>query len=354
MRKKPWFYVFVFGLSVLMAVFIRLTMAPTAADFHLFPDAPIWIFLQVLLGIYLLDKLHARWQQRGHPASSTRYYFRLLLVGGTGFLLLSQGLSGAAALLPMGQPWNWSWYGAVRSLLSDVFLYLLVSGVYLPFLYQQHAAANAAKVAQLEKEAVRARLLGLQQHVEPHFLFNNLNILAALIEPANAAAHDYVTHLAGLYRYLVQTREQELVPVAQEVAFARDYCYLLTKRFGAAYCFEESLHLTSDELQNLLVPPGVLQELLTNAVKHNLASRARPLQIYLTIAGTTLTLRNNRQVRPEPGAGARSGLPGLRARLALFTDTPAVVDDEADFFAVSLPLLSPLALADYATPDSGR
>ena len=150
------------------------------------------------------------------------------------------------------------------------------------------------------------------------------------------------------------TREQELVPIEQEVSFARDYCFLLTKRFGAAYTFEENLHLTPAELQNLLVPPGVLQELLTNAVKHNLASRARPLRLSLTISGTTLTLRNNRQPRPEPSAGAGSGLPGLRARLALFSDTPAVVADEAEVFAVSLPLLSPLALADYATPDSGR
>jgi LytS/YehU family sensor histidine kinase len=223
--------------------------------------------------------------------------------------------------------------------------------VYLPFLYQQHAATAQTALEALRKEAAHARLLALQQHVDPHFLFNNLNILSALIEPDNAAARNYVGHLANLYRYLVRTRQQEVVPMAEELSFAHDYQYLLSKRFGVAYQFEEDMHVTPQELQDLLLPPGVLQELLTNAVKHNLASRAQPLHVRLTISAEALTLQNSRQPRPQPTEGEQSGLAGLRARFALLTDRPVAVADTPEAFSVTLPLLPALALPDYANPD---
>ena len=355
MRKSPWFYLGLFGLSVFVAVFTRLTMAVRQEDFHIFPDAPFWIFLEVLLGIYLIDRLNARWLARGRRPAGSGYYLRLMGAAGVLFVGVVEGLSLLLSGSGIWRPFVWEWYPWVRELGSTVFLYLIFSSVYLPFLYQQHVAAAQTALERSEKEAARAHLLALQQHVDPHFLFNNLNILTALIEPDNAAAQAYVAHLANLYRYLVRTRQQEAVPVAEELAFARDYQYLLRQRFGAAYQFEEDLRATPAELRGRLLPPGVLQELLANAVKHNLASRARPLRVRLTVTPTALVLHNGRQPRPAPAAGEQSGLAGLRARFALLTDVPVQVASTAEFFAVTLPLIPALALPDYAArTDSGR
>lgn len=339
MRKKPWFYLFVLVLSVLLALYTRLTMAVTAEEFYLFPDAPFWIFLEALLVVFVLDGLHARATRRSQASGRASYYFGLLWRGGLLFVGGLQLLNGLLVLAGVARGDFGNWYSLVRSLSSDAFLYLLVGSVYLPFLYQQHAAQVRVEVERLEKEATQARLQDLQQHVDPHFLFNNLNILAALIEPANTAAHDYVTHLASLYRYLVRTRQHDAVPVAEELAFLRDYQFLLQRRFGAAYVFEEDVQVSAGELEQLLIPPGVGQELLTNALKHNLGSRARPLRVRLTLTAHSLQISHARQPRPVPAPGEGSGLAGLRARLALLHDTPVQIDDTPEQFSVTLPLV---------------
>jgi hypothetical protein len=344
MRKKPWFYLFVLGLSLLLALYTRLTMAVRPEEFYLFPDAPFWTFLEALLVIYLLDRLHARAGRRNQSSGRAGYYFTLLWQGGLLFLGLKQLLQALLVLSGIGRGDYGGWYPAVRGLSSDLFLYLLVGSIYLPFLYQQHAGRVRLELERLEKEAARAKLLALQQHVDPHFLFNNLNILSALIEPENTAAQAYVGHLAEVYRYLVRTREQEVVPVAEELAFARDYCELLRCRFGAAYEFVEDVLATPAQLATRLVPPGVLQELLTNAVKHNLASRTRPLRIRLRVAPDEIEVHNERRPRPQPAAGAGSGLAGLQARVALVAAVPLRVAAAPDTFTVTLPLTTALPL----------
>jgi hypothetical protein len=354
MRKQPWFYLFVFGLALLLAVYTRLTMAERVEDFYLFPDAPFWLFLEALLVVHLLDRLHGRATRRGQASGRAVYYFGLLWRGAVLFVGLVQLLQGALLLAHLGRGDYGSWYEVARGLAALLLLYLLVGSVYLPFLYQQHASQVQLALEQAEKAATQARLQALQQHVDPHFLFNNLNILSALIEPTNEAALDYVTHLASLYRYLVRATQREAVPVAEELAFARDYQFLLQRRFGAAYVFEEDVQLTPAEQAERLVPPGVLQELLTNAVKHNLASRQQPLLIRLTLTPAALYLAHPRRPRPTPAEGTDSGLPGLRAGLALLTDLPLVVEDEPAYFAVTVPLLAALPSPPAHAPAAPR
>ncbi|UYZ57385.1 sensor histidine kinase [Hymenobacter latericus] len=350
MRRSPLFYLLVLGLALLMAVYTRLIMASRPEEFYLFPDAPFWLFLQALLAVTLLDALNRRWLARGQVPQGAGYYFRLLGWGALAFVALLLGAEALLKLLHLGQPYGPDWYPHVRSFFSNLFLYLLVSGLYLPFLYQQHAAAAQTELERLGKEAARAQLHALQQHVDPHFLFNNLNILAALIEPGNAPARDYVVRLAEVYRYLVRTRAQEVVPLAEELAFARDYCHLLRCRFGAAYQFAEDVQLPAAELAQLLVPPGAVQELLTNAVKHNVGSRSRPLAIRLLITPRTLVVQNELRPRPTPADGTGSGLAGLRARVALVAAEPLRVEATAETYTVTLPLTAALPLPAHAHP----
>jgi hypothetical protein len=348
MRKQPWFYVFVFGLALLLALYTRLMMAERAADFYLFADAPFWLFLEALLVIYLLDRLHQHATHRSQASERAGYYFGLLWRGAVLFIGVLQLLQGALVLAHIGRGDYGTWYEFVRGLSAAALLYLLVGSVYLPFLYQQHASHVRLALERAEQAVVQARLRALQQHVDPHFLFNNLNILAALIEPDNQPAQDYLAHLAGLYRYLVRTGQHEAVPVAEELAFAYDYQFLLTRRFGQAYEFIHDVQASAEDLRTGLVPPGVLQELLTNAVKHNLASRAQPLRVSVQVTPTTLTVQNERRPRPTPAAGEGSGLQALRSRLTLLADVPVRIDDTPDYFAVTLPLTPALALPSHA------
>jgi two-component system, LytTR family, sensor kinase len=188
-----------------------------------------------------------------------------------------------------------------------------------------------------QRAQVETQLKLLQQKVDPHFLFNNLNVLSSLIERNPAEASEFVTHFTRLYRYILQHRDAEIVPLDEELEFARNYIYLMEQRFGLAYRFEVSL--PSEQSQEHMIIPTALQGLIENAVKHNEGSARQPLPIRIAMDGDYLTVSN--QLRPKSPASdsAGTGLENLQARYRLLTDKPVEVSREAESFAVRLPLL---------------
>ena len=199
---------------------------------------------------------------------------------------------------------------------------------------------NQHRADQLARAQTQAQLDALAQQLDPHFLFNSLNTLAALIEPANEPAQHYVEGLADVYRYVLLSRERATVPLAEELAFVQTYVALQKVRFRDNV--QVHYDLPAAALGRHVAPLSV-QVLVENALKHNEASRARPLHLRLAAdaAGTALRVENTYQPRPAglaPGTG--TGLANVRQRYALLgAPAPVAVEQAAGFFAVTLPLL---------------
>ena len=338
MRRSLPFYLLLMGVALLVTIYVRLVVVTKPEDFYLHADAPLWVFLHMLLAVSVIDWLDQRLARHGRKQHRAGHYVRLLMVAGAVFLGLLMGLAMFLKLLDPYQPFEveWSAYALLRYFSSNLVLYLLVCNTYLLFRYFQAGNAVKVQLQTVEKERARAELRAVQQHINPHFLFNNLNVLSALIEPTNDCAHQYLGHLSALYRHLLRHHEQEMIPLRDELAFADDFMYLLQIRFGAAYRFEKHI-LNPELLAHGLVPPAVLQELLTNAVKHNDASPARPLTIRLTLADNMLQLGNELRAGAQ-ATGAGTGLATLRARVALLTDVPVRIEQTTEYFAVLVPI----------------
>jgi sensor histidine kinase YesM len=201
----------------------------------------------------------------------------------------------------------------------------------------------AIRAERLEKESAVARLDSIRRQVDPHFLFNSLNALTSLVEENDPPrAVRFIRQLSQVYRYVLDSESQELVPLADELRFAESYLFLQQTRLGNALVVEMNLP-TASELTAFFVPPLALQLLLENVVKHNTAFQADPLRIrvQLDAAARTLTVRNTlrpRRLGPEETSG--SGLQNLTARYAFLTERPVLVQKEAQEFVVTLPLLS--------------
>jgi len=199
----------------------------------------------------------------------------------------------------------------------------------------------AIRAERLEKETAVARLDSLRRQVDPHFLFNSLNALTSLVEENDPArAVRFIRQLSQVYRYVLESESQELVPLADEVAFAESYLFLQKTRLGNALAVE--MHLPPAELATFMVPPLALQLLLENVIKHNTAFQADPLRLRVSLdaAARTLTVRNTlRPRRLAPGESSGLGLKNLAARYAFFTDQPLTVEETAGEFVVTLPLL---------------
>jgi two-component system, LytTR family, sensor kinase len=211
------------------------------------------------------------------------------------------------------------------------------AGYLITILVGKHFFEAQQRLAQVEKERAEAELRHLKAQIDPHFLFNNLNVLGALIQRNPAEATDYLHRFAALYRYLIRHKDDDVVPLADELAFVNDYTYLIQQRFGHAYELVQTLDVP-DTLA-VFVSPGAVQAVVENAVKHNQGSDTDPLRIEVTINEKTISVSNQRRPKLTPTESMGTGLQNLKARYKLLSDTPVQVRADARMFVVELPVL---------------
>ncbi|GAB3864000.1 hypothetical protein GCM10028824_00960 [Hymenobacter segetis] len=200
---------------------------------------------------------------------------------------------------------------------------------------------SLSRAEELGRAQNQAQLEALQSQLDPHFLFNNLNTLSALIEPGNAPAQDFVEQLADVYRYVLLAQGRATVPLAEELAFIETYLALHKARFRDNLRVEISI--VPAALARHVAPLSV-QLLVENALKHNVASREHPLHLRLAVtadAPDALVVENTLRPRTAgfaPGTG--TGLTNVRRRYALLGAAQTVETSATDGkFVVKLPLL---------------
>lgn len=184
-----------------------------------------------------------------------------------------------------------------------------------------------------EKKESELRLLKSQ--IDPHFLFNNLNTVDSLIDTKPEVAKTYINKLSQLYRYLVRTKDDDVVGLEDELTFARNYIFLLEQRFGNAYTFDISVNC---ELDNSLIPPGALQTLLENVVKHNQGDISQPVHTLIQIENKDINVVNNINLKARKKDSFGTGLTNLMKRYKFLTDEKIKIKSD-NRFSVSLPNL---------------
>jgi hypothetical protein len=296
------------------------------------------------MGLWLTNGFVVNWLNRRH-AWTVQPGRRLLLtlavsLGGSMLVIL---LMNAVLLLIRGE--------SVGQLFSEEMYWPLLLPLIITVIISlfNHSRAfffrwreAAVRAERLEKETAVARLDSLRRQVDPHFLFNSLNALTSLVEENDPArAVRFIRQLSQVYRYVLDSESQELVPLADELQFAESFLFLQKTRLGEALAVAMELPPPA-ELSPFVVPPLALQLLLENSIKHNTAFQADPLRLRVTVdaAARTLTVRNTlRPRRLAPGESLGLGLKNLAARYAFLTDKPLAFGQQGDEFVVTLPLL---------------
>lgn len=191
----------------------------------------------------------------------------------------------------------------------------------------------------LEKEKKESELKVLKSQIDPHFLFNNLNTVDSLIDSDPHQAKVYINKLSKLYRYLIANQDKEVIPLAEEISFAQNYMYLIECRYGSAFQFEIDNRLPN--YNNVLIPPGALQTLLENVVKHNQASEAHPIKSKIIIDDECITIDNNQNLKRQQIDSTGIGLSNLQHRFELLTNHKISIESNGSF-VVKLPLIKSL------------
>jgi len=188
--------------------------------------------------------------------------------------------------------------------------------------------------ANLEQERISAQFEALKSQINPHFLFNTLNTLIALIEEKPSNAVSFVEQLSDFYRKILQYREQKLIPLSEELSLVTSFTYLLKERFG------ESLQINLDiDNENGFIIPFSLQMLLENAVKHNVISQDKILTITIIKRDNLITISNNLQPKLHKEASTGFGLDSIIKHYEMITKAKILIEKKDNFFTVSLPII---------------
>lgn len=202
----------------------------------------------------------------------------------------------------------------------------------------QHIQALQVQTERLEKESVQAQFDALKNQVSPHFLFNSLSILSSLVEVDPKLSVQFINRLSKAYRYILDQRENEQVPLKTELDFIESYTFLLNIRFDDRLKVQIDVP-TADRIR-YGIAPLTLQLLIENAVKHNQMSDEAPLVVSITLDGDNLRVSNPIRLRPGTGDSTGMGLQNISNRYRLLTSRPVWVGEQNGEFVVTIPLLA--------------
>ena len=196
----------------------------------------------------------------------------------------------------------------------------------------------AIKIEKLKNENLKTHFESLKSQVNPHFLFNSLNALSSLVYDNQERAVEFIHKLSGVYRYVLDQQNEEVVELSEEMNFLKSYVYLNKIRFGDN--FNVDFKATDQSTDQLMIPPVALQMLVENAIKHNEISQEHPLKIDVKTSKDSVTVSNNiNPLKAEKPDSSGLGLTNIRERYGLLTDREIVIIDQPAF-SVTLPLLT--------------
>ncbi len=214
-------------------------------------------------------------------------------------------------------------------------LFHLVNAI---FFYFKEYRIKLIEAEQLKSITAQAELQLVKNQINPHFLFNNLNVLSALVMQNNSEANKFIEAFSQVYRYILHNQDKELVALKSELEFIKPYIFLLEKRFSKG--LDISIEIPEIYLNTYIIPAS-LQMLIENAIKHNIASSTKPLHILLHANGSgTLAVSNNLQLRETVENSTEIGLQNIIKRYQLVSGKEVLVEKTNDQFKVTLPLLN--------------
>jgi len=190
----------------------------------------------------------------------------------------------------------------------------------------------------LERELSQVRFEVLKNQINPHFMFNSLNVLSGLIEKDVDKAQLFIDEFAHIYRYVLETIEKPVVSLEEELDFIRSYIFLQQIRYGESLSFKVNL---AADLLKMLLPPLSLQLVLENAIKHNIVNQSQPLGIEIYHENSWLVVKNNMQRKISSNVSTGLGQKNLVKRYAMICDNIPQFMVESNNYIVRLPLIEP-------------
>ena len=331
--RKSYPLVMVFGSLLITILFILIYKAFDfrSAKFAYLVSSSIVSSLIVWLGSGLISMtLMKRISVFVHPFKLITSLIASLIVYSTLVVLAELELIERINCITIGYSTR------IATIVITVLITLFITAVHSSYYFFISWKENMFKAEKLEKENLLAQYETLKTQVNPHFVFNSLNTLLTMVE-CNPEAVKYVESLAEFLRYVLQTRDKEVVLLRDELTITNQYLVLQKGRFG------DKLRISMDvpeQYYHFAVPPLALQMLLENAIKHNVISKDNNLNIKVYVEDKTyLVVENNINPKKEVENSMGIGLNNIKNRYMFLSGKEVIISEESGIFKVSLPLV---------------
>jgi ligand-binding sensor domain-containing protein len=218
-------------------------------------------------------------------------------------------------------------------------LLLVVIGFYIVkarFRKQAHILQLESKSRLLEKEKAIAQYENLKQQLNPHLLFNTISSINSMFKIDPLKANEYLENMSKIYRYILKSSNHELVRVENELVFTENYIKLQRIRFNLGLNINITVSKTAREKK---IIPVTLQNLVENAIKHNIIDEETPLNVEIYDEGEYLVVRNNLQKKRIVETSNRLGIKHLVLLYGYFSPIHIIISEENNFFTIKIPLL---------------
>lgn len=236
----------------------------------------------------------------------------------------------------MNMPWNTFWTYNRGTIISEYIIFVIIAAIIYAISFFRAWREEMYQKEKVKREALSLQYKVLQEQINPHFLFNSLNVLGSLIDIDVEKAKTFTRELSTFYRDVLHFKNQDIISLKEEIDFVKKYVYLQQIRFGEAL----QVDIIANEKIDGKVIPLSLQSLVENAIKHNQMSVADPLKIVIAISDDyELIVENNLQLKKQVEKSSQTGLKNLAGRYEYLTGKEMIVTENEHYFRVSMPLI---------------
>jgi LytS/YehU family sensor histidine kinase len=223
----------------------------------------------------------------------------------------------------------------LRSSYVAILISFVVSLIFVAVGFFQNWKRSLVEAESFKSEMLMHKYEALQNQINPHFLFNSFNVLSDLVYMDQKKAVDFISQLSQLFRYVLDSRDKELVPVKEELEFLDAFIYLLHTRFEEKLRIHQEFEAAEDEM----IVPMSLQLLIENCVKHNEISESKPLSIRIKRKSDYLRVENKLQPKSTTSVSKKTGLSNISQQYRFFTSREIIVKQSDQHFSVDIPLI---------------
>ena len=224
-------------------------------------------------------------------------------------------------------------FEGLKYLIGSIIIGIILINLSHFFKSWKQAAVNEEK---LKREKLAIEYEALKNQVNPHFLFNSLTALSSLVYKDQDKAVTFIREFSNVFRYVLESREKEVVDLATEKKLLESISYLYRIRY------EDSLQINislSDATDKYIIPMA-LQMLLENAIKHNTISVNKPLIVEIGEEKDYVIVKNNLQPKKIEIVSSKIGLENIKSRYKYLSDKDVLVEVSDKSFVVKIPVLS--------------